>query len=904
MTEMSHLQQSQMTTKRRDRAKIMNLTEKRNAKSKIFNFIMSTLEESNTSMKNAKKKSYRFRKSTAFSIERRSQRRKLNIADQSVIDEWFNVSNIIIEFMIKTSKQRKKVKRLFYIWRNCFVMKMIDIKIINLVEHFIVLKSESQSVKKKISRYTSKKKEFANQIFSQMKKIDIIIRMNSDWEVRIKFSSKKKESNQLRVIHNYISLNNCTIKMQYSMHRIEKMIIILMKFKFKAFFFTNAIWEYWTMTIKKKNVYKTRFVLSHEQWVYLRMSMSLTKSSHIYAQFTNLVFESLSSIKEFSTQETIIEDHETIAFAFFVNDHSSAQVTFETLFDFLHEHYFLRTAFESIYLNSRKTAVFIEKLNMIDFTDEFNELRSFVKHRTKIMKWLILINKAELNDFLWLTSFLRQFISRRVDHVLIMKKAYMIQMFVKSIRCKFKAEVKKCDEDLIKVSRNRKIKSETITTIRRQWVKRLNDEFIWEQVQQASFCHVKKSITQNAMTIVAHDLQYHLTVDASKRVTETCLFQLLEKSFDTIMTSQLKNKFKIMMFMSFRLSDAKTKYSNTKRECFAIVNVLTKIRWLIVESKWKIICYTNHHALNSIMTKKSNEYDRIATWQNKLREYDIKVIHRSATNSMINIIDELNRLSIELITKYRIVNQERSHFMTEDDEDCNDNNDSMKKTTSKDVKNMTEAIMSKDWTRSTRKRHLSMRHEIKDWEKYDWNSLFKSMIVYLRFELERIENLSRQERKVVINQSFKYILASRKSLLMYQKKNERKSSCLTKDQIKSILKHLHDDHDYYSHVIILDRMKEEVYWSTRTRDVITWCKSCSVCQLNATKHFTVVIKHVLIFEFMSMIELNFLNLIKSACAVIECRYVLLRVNYFSRFVWTRSYVYCTMTESTDLMKNL
>jgi hypothetical protein len=42
------------------------------------------------------------------------------------------------------------------------------------------------------------------------------------------------------------------------------------------------------------------------------------------------------------------------------------------------------------------------------------------------------------------------------------------------------------------------------------------------------------------------------------------------------------------------------------------------------------------------------------------------------------------------------VNQERSHFMTEDDEDCNDNNDSMKKTTSKDVKNMTEAIMSKD----------------------------------------------------------------------------------------------------------------------------------------------------------------------------------------------------------------
>jgi hypothetical protein len=85
------------------------------------------------------------------------------------------------------------------------------------------------------------------------------------------------------------------------------------------------------------------------------------------------------------------------------------------------------------------------------------------------------------------------------------------------------------------------------------------------------------------------------------------------------------------------------------------------------------------------------------------------------------------------------------------------------------------------------------------------------MIAYLRFELKKIEELSRQKRKVVINQSFKYSLASGKSLLMYQKQNDRKSSCLAKNQIESILKHLHDDHDHYNHVIILDRMKKEAY---------------------------------------------------------------------------------------------
>jgi hypothetical protein len=285
------------------------------------------------------------------------------------------------------------------------------------------------------------------------------------------------------MIHNYISLNNCTIKMQYSVNRIEEIINILMKSKFKVFFFTNVIWKYWAMIIKKKNVYKTEFVSFHEQWAYLKMSMRLTRSSHTYAQFINLIFESLSLIKKFLTQETIIENHEKVIFALFVNDHSDAKVTFETLFDFLHEHYFSRIAFEFIYLSSRKIIAFIEKLDMIEFIDEFNQFKSFVKHRIKIMKWLILINRAELNDFLWLMSFLRQFISKRVDHVLIMKKAYIIQMSTKSARVKSKTKVKKCDENLIKAFRRRKNNNETITIIRRQWIERLNEKFIWKSIQ-------------------------------------------------------------------------------------------------------------------------------------------------------------------------------------------------------------------------------------------------------------------------------------------------------------------------------------------------------------------------------------------------------------------------------------
>lgn len=480
----------------------------------------------------------------------------------------------------------------------------------------------------------------------------------------------------------------------------------------------------------------------------------------------------------------------------------------------------------------------------------------------------------------------------------------MIQISAKPARVKSKAEVENCDRDLTKVKKVRK-KIDSTAIVRRQWMKRSNDEFIWEASQQTSFDHVKRSITKNAMTTTNHELQYHLTADVSKKATDACLFQISEEISDTIMTFHLKNKFKIVMFMSFRLNDVETRYSNTERECLTIVNVLVEIRWLIVESKWKIICYTDHHALDSIMIKESSEYDRIATWQDRLEKYDIKVIHKSTTNSMIEIANELSRLSLKLTTKYRTKDQERPSFMKEDEENiANETNDPMKMRNPNVKRQLTEAIALDDWTQSTRARNMSGDQETNDWQKYDWCSFFKNMMTYLRYDLEEIENLLRQKRKTMISQAFKYSLASEKPLLIYHEKDERRSSCLIKKQIELMLKHLHDEHGHYGHAITLNRMKSETFWSTRTQNVIAWCKSCSACQLNAHKHFTTIIRHILIFESMSMIELNFLDLIKPACAMIECRYILLRVDYFSRFVWARLYVHCTMTESTDLMINL
>ncbi len=84
-------------------------------------------------------------------------------------------------------------------------------------------------------------------------------------------------------------------------------------------------------------------------------------------------------------------------------------------------------------------------------------------------------------------------------------------------------------------------------------------------------------------------------------------------------------------------------------------------------------------------------------------------------------------------------------------------------------------------------------------------------MTYLKFDLKKIKKLSKQKKKMIVNQSFQYSLISRKLFLMYQKKNDRRSFCLTKDQIESILEYLHDEHDHYNHVIILNRMKNKTY---------------------------------------------------------------------------------------------
>ncbi len=80
----------------------------------------------------------------------------------------------------------------------------------------------------------------------------------------------------------------------------------------------------------------------------------------------------------------------------------------------------------------------------------------------------------------------------------------------------------------------------------------------------------------------------------------------------------------ILMFLSYRLIDAETRYKNFERERLAMVRCLTEIKWLVVNSPYKILIYSDHLALQDIFIKSDSKKANINAWLDQFSEFKIK----------------------------------------------------------------------------------------------------------------------------------------------------------------------------------------------------------------------------------------------------------------------------------------
>lgn len=242
---------------------------------------------------------------------------------------------------------------------------------------------------------------------------------------------------------------------------------------------------------------------------------------------------------------------------------------------------------------------------------------------------------------------------------MIMKEAYLERVPAKPYKKKeLSADLEPCDEDLTKKKKVAKKKSQGLVeaprTIRTTWSEKAWD---WTAACQRSFDAVKEAIANNACAGTDYDLQFHLATDASATGIGGILFQLHGTEPGTIAGPEHRNAERIVTFLSFRPSDAETRYSNPERECLAVVKCLAEVRSMIMG--YPVIIYSDHSALRTILTKGSEGNSRIMQWESRLGEYDFSINHRPNTDHcpntdpIIGLADGLSRLPTRLATVAR-----------------------------------------------------------------------------------------------------------------------------------------------------------------------------------------------------------------------------------------------------------
>ena len=746
----------------------------------------------------------------------------MSTAADDVVNKWFEQSEITIGERADTPAKILTAKRLLYTWRDCFAATMREVLPTDMIYHSIDLVPGSQPVYSSIKKYNQKEREFAASIFPEMEEAGIIVRAASDWGARTQFPPKKKGSDKLRVVHNFIPLNKCTIKPQYPMHRMEEVLETIIKPKFSVFFSTDASNGYWAVPIKPGDEYKAGIVTPHGQYVYFRMGQGLKGALHTYSQFSDLVFGPLPKSPSKQAQGSIINDHGSAAFSLFMDDHLSAAISFESQLHFLYEVYFPRARFGPVYLSGAKTFVFMDSLEMVGFTGSAEGLRPSVKHRSKILEWEEPKTREDLEAFLWLTPFLRIFIPGRAEHVMTLKESYLEKVPV------------------------------TEGSARYKYVEKAT--FDWGSEQSKSFQYIKQNISDNAMSGADSNLQYHVAADASKRALGACLFQLHGQSPGTEATDKLKSSVRIVMFMSFRLADAETRYHTTEREALAVVRSLAEVRWLIMGSQWPTKIYTDHEALESVMRKGTDVHGRIARWMDRLTEYDYEIHHRPCKANIMGIADGLSRMPGHWSTNARAEDSERMA--------------------------MTAAFACP----------AQVQYSIPDLHTEWLNSkAYGKVVTFIKQGSQGLRTIGcgESEIKAVRRLSLRYRLIDQQ--LIYLEAGGLTAKCLFPHQTKAILKWAHDEHGHFANAITLQKLIGQWYWPTRASDVERYCRSCHTCQLDGPRKKSTNLKPIQQFYPFAMVGMDFLGPISPACEVTGSVYVLVVIDYFSRFVWIHGY---------------
>jgi len=539
--------------------------------------------------------------------------RTLAKATEKEVDDWFTTPNITMGAQLK-EKEEKEAKLLLYTWRDAFASQIEEMPVTDLVEHRIPVYPGAQPRHTKDKIYTKEERDWLDANLPQLERAGVIGRSESPWSHRTKFV--RKEDGGLRMVHVFCPVNEATMLSSYRMKWIEPVINNLMLSKYSIYFQADAANGFWAVPMYPPHGYRTSFSTYDGEWQYLRMGQGHSGAPQTYTRMKDIFSRYISA----PNPEPTLNKSSSRAFECFVDEDFGAHPHFSSQFEFLHNHYFPRLMWARLTLKGSKSRFFLNKISPRGYESDGSGLWPSLDKVKAIWEYPQPTCLAEIERFLYLTIFLRQFIPGRVKHGRILKEA-----------------VQYTDNSDGIMNRT------WIPNGKRRHPKRVECGMQWKGKQETAFTAVKMSIIGNVVYGDDETKQYHLMTDASTYAIGSVLFQLPNVAAGTNMSVTMRKEMKVIMFISKRLLSAETRYTTTEREALAILRYLEEVRWLILGSPYTTKVYTDYSALVSLL-KKDDAHRRIIRWQVRLSEYDIEYIHIPGRENAL--ADGLSRMRV------------------------------------------------------------------------------------------------------------------------------------------------------------------------------------------------------------------------------------------------------------------
>jgi hypothetical protein len=537
----------------------------------------------------------------------------------------------------------------------------------------------------------------------------------------------------------------------------------------------------------------------------------------------------------------------------YVDDHMMSGHDFWTHLAFLHEMYFPRVAFGPIPLSSHKSQFFMPEIESIGFQLMNGKILPAAKHRRKFERWAEEWSRSppttwhQAQQLAFMTPFLRRHIPGRADLVHKLKEGFFEAVGTTTVKGK---------KSVVTVWKPREVP-------------------IWTSEQHDAVQAICRAVQRNAITGTDLEKSFHIACDSSITGAGGVMFQLGPGSRpdEEYVEKRHFNAIEINMFMSFSFSDAEQRYSIPEKETLAVVRALKETQWITQASDYPIHVYTDHLSIVQSMTNLNEVHSKVTRWIDKITEFDVVFHHRPNTDRVIGIADGMSRLTGNLQDEPDRDLGERwtlkavMHAAEDDDAPWHDVTGA-------------ELPFGGHPGRHSLAHIDAVRHAYHTPQRW-----YDDIVAWLLGGDDALKHLSRPRRKSTKRNAVQYRLKG--NTLLRVEHDDSLAVCIKPDRRAEVLQWAHCDHGHFSEATTLRELRGRFWWPTRSVDVKAFIGACQICQATGPRLREGVPRQITAFRPMMLFGMDFMGPISPAGPRGK-RYILVGVDYFTRFIFTAS----------------